>query len=192
MTTSPLLPASVVRHAVGTEAETEATEAELDRMVELALRRDARAVALGCGRLPAATVAAAGFARRWQATGRIVLDTVTWAEEAASWRRQAVRLAAADPDLWVMAGPPGGWAQLTRRLLWSTPWQPGRTIAFAALGTPRAIGLVGPINLPGLTGASADGGTWMIRDGQLETVGQDPAPLATGRRRGRPATGPRP
>jgi hypothetical protein len=34
-------------------------------------------------------------------------------------------------------------AQMTRRLLWSTPWEPGRTIAFAALGTERAVGLVG-------------------------------------------------
>ena len=31
---------------------------------------------------------------------------------------------AADPGLWIMAGPPRGWAQVTRRLLWSTPWSP--------------------------------------------------------------------
>jgi hypothetical protein len=98
-----------------------------------------------------------------------VLDVVTWPEEAASWLRQATRFTAAQPDLWVMAGPPGGWAQMTRRLLWSTPWEPGRTIAFAALGTERAVGLVGADNLSGLTGATAWGGTWAVRDGQLIT-----------------------
>jgi hypothetical protein len=169
MTTSPRLPDSVVRHAASTDTETGATGAELDRMVKLALRRDAHSVVLGCGRHASATAAAAGFARRWEASGRIVLDTVTWPEEAASWLRPATRFAAADPDLWVMAGPAGGWAQMTRRLLWSTAWQPGRTIAFAALGLDPVIELVGACNLPGLTGATTDGGTWTIRDGELQT-----------------------
>jgi hypothetical protein len=121
--------------------ETEATEAELDRMLQLALQSNALVV---------------------------VLCAVTWPEEAASWLRQATRFAAANPDLWVMAGPAGGWAQMARRLLWSTSWQPERTIAFAGIGTGRAIGLVGAVNLPGLTGATKDGGTWAVRDGQLE------------------------
>ena len=99
-----------------------------------------------------------------------MLDVVTWPEQAASWLRQATRFAAADPDLWVMAGAPVGWAQMTRRLLWSTSWEPGRTIAFAALGTSHAIGLVGAGNLPGLAGATADGGTWTVRDGQLHSA----------------------
>lgn len=60
-----------------------------------------------------------------------------------------------------------GWAQMTRRLLWSTSWQPERTIAFASVGAEHAIGLVGAGNLPGLAGATADGGTWTVRDGQL-------------------------
>ena len=165
MTTSPRLPAGLVRRAAGADAE--ATEAELNRMAELALRRDARTVTVGHGRSAAAAAAAAAFARRWEDQGRIVLDVVTWPEEAASWLRQASRFAAAEPDLWVMAGPPGGWAQMTRRLLWSTPWEPGRTIAFAALGTERAVGLVGADNLSGLTGATARGGTWAVRAGQL-------------------------
>jgi len=49
--------------------------------------------------------------------------------------------------------------------MWSTPWQPERTIAFADIGTSRAIGLVGAVNLLGLTGATTDGGTWTVRDG---------------------------
>src|SRR5262249_13778584 len=140
MPTSPRLPAGVVRRAAGAGTEvTEVTEAELNRMAELALRRAARTVAIGHGRSAAAAGAAAAFARRWEDQGRIVLDVVPWPEEAASWLRQASRFAAADPDLWVMTGPPGGWAQMTRRLLWSTPWEPGRTIAFAAPGTERAV-----------------------------------------------------
>ena len=131
-------------------------------MTELALSRGARAIAIGRGNSPAAARTAAGFARRFQAAGGIITCTVTWPESAASWLRQATRFAAADPDLWVMAGPATGWAQMTRRLLWSTPWRPERTIAFAAIGTRPVIGLVGAHNLPGLAGATADGGTWHI------------------------------
>jgi len=43
----------------------------------------------------------------------------------------------------------------------------GRTLAFAALGTQRAIGLVGAHNLHGLAGTTADGGTWTVCNGNL-------------------------
>jgi hypothetical protein len=122
----------------------------------------ARTIAIGTGCSPAAIRTATGFASRWKAAGGTVLCHITWPESAASWLRQATRFAAADPDLWIMAGPTTGWAQMTRRLLWSTSWQPGRTIACAALGTGHAIGLVGAHNLPGLAGATADGGTWQV------------------------------
>jgi pimeloyl-ACP methyl ester carboxylesterase len=173
MAASPRLAAGIVQRAPGTAAA--ATEAELNRMAELALHRGARSIAIGRGRSAGATAAAAAFARRWESTGGIVLDVVTWPEQAASWLRQATRFAAADPDLWVMAGPPGGWAQMTRRLLWSTSWEPARTIAFAALGTDHASGLVGAGNLPGLAGATADGGTWTVRDGQLHRAAPAPS-----------------
>jgi len=163
MTESPLLPPG----RSGAAPESEATGAELDRMTELALARGARAVALGRGNSPAATTAIASFARRWEAAGGTVICTVTWPDSAASWLRQATRFAAADPDLWVMAGPPAGWAQMTRRLLWSTPWRPERTLGFAAIGTRAVINLVGAHNLPGLTGPTAGGGTWQIHDGIL-------------------------
>ena len=166
MTLSPRLPAGFACDA----AEPEPTDAEMNRMTELALCRDARRVAIGCGRSGAAARAVAAFICRWEATGGAVLDVVTWPEEAASWLRQAVRFAAADPDLWVMAGAPRGWAQMSRRLLWSTPWQPGRTLAFAALGTQHAIGLVGVHNLPGLSGATADGGTWTVCSGNIRAT----------------------
>jgi hypothetical protein len=145
--------------------DAEATAAELNRMAELALSRGARTITIGTGRSPAAIRSAAGFTSRWEATGGTVLCAVTWPEAAASWLRQARRFAAADPDLWIMAGPAAGWAQMTRRLLWSTPWQPGRTIACAAIGTGHAIGLVGAHNLPGLAGATTDGGTWQVSHG---------------------------
>ena len=164
MTASPLLPPGTVTCA----AEAEATAAELNRMAELALSRGARTIAIGTGRSPAAIRAAAGITSRWETAGGTVLCAVTWPEAAASWLRQAVRFAAADPDLWIMAGPAAGWAQMTRRLLWSTPWQPGRTIASAALGTEHAVALVGGHNVPGLAGATADGGTWQVSNGNLQ------------------------
>ncbi|HEX7164011.1 MAG TPA: hypothetical protein VF223_22570 [Trebonia sp.] len=174
MTLSPRLPTGLARDGAGPGP----TGAELRRVTELALRRGARSVAIGRGRSAAAAAAVTEFARRWEAGGGTVLTVVTWPEEAASWLRQATRLAAADPDLWVMAGTPRGWAQVTRRLLWSTPWQPGRTLAFAALGTQRAIGLVGAHNLQGLAGATADGGTWTVCNGSIHVTmrGKDTAP----------------
>lgn len=166
MTLSPRLPAGSVCEA----AEPGPTEAEMNRVTELALCRGARHVAVGCGRSASAARTVAAFTCLWEASGGVVLDVVTWPEEAASWLRQATRFDAADPDLWVMAGDPRGWAQMTRRLLWSTPWQPGRTLAFAALGTQHAIKLVGAHNLPGLAGATADGGTWTVFDGNIQVA----------------------
>lgn len=172
MSKTPRLPDCAVRGADG--GVTEATSAELDRMTELALRTGARFAAIGRGRSAAAARTAEGFTRRWEAAGRVVLDTITWPEDAASWLRQATRLAASDPDLWIMTGPPRGWAQMTRRLLWSTLWRPERTIASAALGTERAIELVGACNLEGLAGATAAGGTWTVADGRLSCVTAGP------------------
>ena len=170
MTASPLLPPGMAGRMAGRLAETDTTDAELSRMTELALSRSARAIAIGRGNSPAAARATAGFARRFRTTGGIIVCAVTWPESAASWLRQARRFAAGDPDLWVMAGPAIGWAQMTRRLLWSTPWRPERTIAFASIGTGPVIGLVGAHNLPGLTGATADGGSWLVSDGLLQVA----------------------
>jgi hypothetical protein len=169
MTLSPRLPSGFACDAAGSEP----ADAEVSRMTELALCRGARGVAIGSGRSAVAAAAATAFARRWEASGGTVLCVVTWPEEAASWLRQATRFTAADPDLWVMAGTPRGWAQMTRRLLWSTSWQPGRTLAFAALGTQRAIGLVGAHNLQGLAGATADGGTWTVCNGSIQVAPRD-------------------
>jgi len=166
MTLSPRLPSGLAYGAAGSAP----SDAELSRMTELALRRGAHSVAIGHGRSAAAVVAVGAFARRWEASGGTVLTVVSWPEEAASWLRQATRFAAADPDLWVMAGAARGWAQMTRRLLWSTPWQPGRSLAFAALGTQQAIELVGAHNLQGLAGATADGATWTVCGGSVQVA----------------------
>ena len=169
MTLSPRLPSDLACDTAGSGP----AGPELSRITELALSRGARTVAIGRGRSAGAAEAVTAFARRWEASGATVLTVVTWPEEAASWLRQAARLAAADPDLWIMAGPPRGWAQMTRRLLWSTAWQPGRTVAFAALGSQRAIGLVGAHNLHGLAGATADGGTWTVCNGRIQVAPRD-------------------
>jgi hypothetical protein len=166
MMLSPRLPPGLACDADGSEP----SSAELRTLTELTLRRGARTVALGGGRSAAAAAAVTEFARRWEAGGGTVLTVVTWPEEAASWLRQATRFAGADPDLWVMAGPLRGWAQMTRRLLWSTAWQPARTIAFAALGTQRAVRLVGAHNLHGLAGVTADGGTWIVGNGTIHVA----------------------
>jgi hypothetical protein len=169
--TTPRLSASRTRAAHADTEAGAATRAEIGSLLRLALERDARAVVIGRGRTPAAERAVAEFCRRWDGPARTVLSIVTWPEEAASWLRQARRFTEPDPDLWVMAGPPAGWAQMTRRLLWSTPWRPERTIAFAAVGSEPAIGLVRAANLEGLAGATAGGGTWAVQAGQLRAMG---------------------
>jgi hypothetical protein len=69
---------------------------------------------------------------------------------------------------------------MTRRLLWSTPWRPERTIGFAAIGTGHVTGLVGAHYLSGLTGATADGSIWQVSHGTLQVVcaGGPPSPLS--------------
>lgn len=169
MTLSPRLPAGLACDVSWSGP----ARAELSRMAELASVRGARSILIGRGRSAVAAAAVTAFARDWEAGGGTVLDVVTWPEEAASWLRQAARFTAADPDLWIMAGTPRGWAQMTRRLLWSTSWQPGRTLAFASLGTQHAIGLVGAYNLQGLAGATANGGTWTVCNGKIQVAPHD-------------------
>jgi len=44
------------------------------------------------------------------------------------------------------------------------------TIAFAAIGAEHVIGLAGAHTLPGLAGATADGGTWQVSHGILQVT----------------------
>ncbi|MFE7216565.1 PAS domain-containing protein [Streptomyces sp. NPDC057611] len=66
------------------------------------------------------------------------------------------------------SGHPLGIVCHTRRLLWSTPWRPERTLATAAIGDPRTLALVGLINLNRLAGATAHGTTWLVEDDTLQ------------------------
>ncbi|MFD7155593.1 hypothetical protein ACFV9C_13390 [Kribbella sp. NPDC059898] len=128
-------------------------------LVGLARMRGARSIAIGSGRDPASVDAVRALADGWD--GEVVLE-LTWPETAASWMRQATRFAGADADLWIMFGPPLGWAQLTRRLLWSTPWDPARALLAAAVSDPRALDLVGRHNLTGIAGVTRAGQPWYV------------------------------
>ena len=120
------------------------TEAELAAL--LALLGDARHVVIGTS---ADAVARSNGARIAEAWGGLVLATVTWPEEAASWLCQARRFAAPKPDKWVVCATPHGWAGMSRRLRASTSWSPLRTVATSSLEGE-----------PGLRGVRADGSTW--------------------------------
>ncbi|MFF2043458.1 Ada metal-binding domain-containing protein [Kitasatospora sp. NPDC058170] len=127
-----------------------------------------RSVVIGHGRAEAATAAARALAEAWRARGGEVLAVVDWPEAAASWLRPATRFTAATPDAWVVAGGPEGWAQMSRRLRFSTDWDPARTFGFASIGTVAVVERAGADVLHGMRGASADGGTWRI-GGELIT-----------------------
>jgi hypothetical protein len=161
--TSPLLK-TPARH----DADPAATDAELATIIELARSRRARTIAIGSGRTPRAIATSRAIATAWERAGGRTLDMITWPETGASWLRHATRFAVTDPDLWVMTGPGTGWAQMTRRLLWSTGWAPARTIATAGIGDPRTLALVGLHNLGGIAGANTDGTTWLVASGYLE------------------------
>jgi hypothetical protein len=155
--TSPLL-----RYAPYCAASCAVTEAELETIIDLALARGAQRITVGSGRTPSAAAAASAITTTWERAGRVVESVLTWPETAASWLRQAERFCRNEPDLWIMTGPALGWSQMTRRLLWSTGWDPARTLATADIGTTDSLQLVGLHHLDGLTGAAGDGTNWTV------------------------------
>ena len=164
--TSPLLK-TPVGHDVDNATDPLATEAEISAMVCLARSRHALDIVIGSGRTTRAVATAHAIQTAWEDDGGRVLRTITWPATGASWLRHATRFAAADPDLWVMIGPASGWAQMTRRMLWSTGWTPASTIATAGVGDARTLALVGLHNLDDLAGAHPDGSSWLVADGVL-------------------------
>ncbi len=171
-TASPLLPAAeVAAQLSGVPAPAAPTDAELAAVLALltappGVRRPrVDAVVVGHSRDAVSVAAARAFAEAWRAAGRQVWATVDWPEEAASWLRFANRLTAPEPDAWVIAAAPRGWARMSRRLRHSTGWDPARTVGFAALGDSRLAALTGPGTLDGMRGATADGHTWLIDRG---------------------------
>jgi hypothetical protein len=153
--TSPLL-----RRHPGARSESSVTGAETTALLALARSRGAQTIAIGSGRTPAALDSVRALAQAWEGGG-VALE-VSWPETAASWLRHATRFAAADADLWIMLGPPLGWAQMTRRLLWSTPWKPARALLTGAVSEPDTLDLVGRHNLPGIAGVTREGHPWHL------------------------------
>ncbi|WP_228000444.1 hypothetical protein [Nocardia australiensis] len=163
-----VLPESPLLHrAPRTADDVAATDVEIAAIIAVARARGAHTLTLGSGRNPAAITTMAAVAAEWERGGRHIADHVTWPETAASWLRQARRFTATTPDLWVMTGPRLGWAQMTRRLLWSTTWTPRDTLVPAEIADPAALALVGTAYLNGLTGVDTDGSTWTVADGLL-------------------------
>lgn len=102
-----------------------------------------RTVVLGHSRDTPSRATITEFAERWQELGGIVLDTVDWPEEAASWLRQARRFTAGAPDAWAVAARPAGWAGMRRRLRLSTDWDPDRTFLLGDAEGPRCLRVTG-------------------------------------------------
>ncbi|WP_429427054.1 hypothetical protein [Nocardia sp. GAS34] len=139
-----------------------ATDSEVAAIIALARARGANTVILGSGRNPGAMAAMAAVAAEWEGIGGRIAARVTWPESAASWLRQARRFTATTPDLWIMTGPASGWAQMTRRLLWSTTWSPRNTLVMSGTGAPATLAAVGTAHLNGLTGVDPDCSTWTV------------------------------
>ncbi|WP_433236716.1 hypothetical protein ACQPYK_27560 [Streptosporangium sp. CA-135522] len=166
---SPLVRPSDTARAAASEQPVRHTPAEVSALVDLltAARPRIETVTVGHGRDAASRAAAQAFARSWENRGATVLAVVDWPEEAASWLRPARRFAAGDPDAWVVAGGPLGWAQMSRRLRHSTGWDPRRTYGFAGLGDVRVVELAGPATMEDMSGVAADGGTWRVGRGLI-------------------------
>lgn len=81
--------------------------------------------------------------------------------------------AASQPDAWILADTPAGCAQLAGRLTGQPGWTPGRTFGFASVATPDLLALTPSGVLAGMTGATAAGGSWRIRQSLL-LVNDDP------------------
>ncbi|MFE0019570.1 hypothetical protein [Amycolatopsis sp. NPDC059021] len=162
---SPLIPAADVAEYGGVSSPASHTDAELAALAGLLTRPRPRieTVTIGHSRDDVSRSTAAAFAVAWRARGGTVLAVADWPETAASWLRPAQRLTAENPDAWVFAAAPLGFAQLARRLRHSTGWDPARSFAFAALRDSRVPALAGDDVLHGLRGASADGATWEVR-----------------------------
>lgn len=177
MSYSPRLSRPSMAHDVVLEP---ASDAEIDALVWLAYHLGARNVVIGHGRDDISCMNAARFARDWEAGGEAVMVQVSWREEAASWLRQARRLVTPGPDLWVLGGAATGLAQMTRRLAWSTSWEPCRTLVLGTRTMSEALRRAGGGVLEGVRGAHSDGALWQIRDDSMEAL--HPAEVERSRR----------
>lgn len=136
--------------------------AELTGLIVLAYTRGARSIAIGSGRDSRSLDSARAVAETWKSIGGEIALELDWPEDAASWLRQARRFAAVEADLWIMLGPPLGWVQMTRRLLWSTTWMPTHTLLSGDLSDRRVLELVGLGDLAGIAGVTREGDPWHL------------------------------
>jgi hypothetical protein len=130
-------------------------------------------VNVGHGRDDACTARARAFADAWTEQGGHLGAIVSWPSAAASWLRQADRLATG-ADTWVIADTPTGWAGIGPRLLDTGRWSPRRTVAFPGVDDPT---LAGRAETHGLRGATRDGRVWHI-DGPWLRIGDGPVVAA--------------
>jgi hypothetical protein len=166
---SPLVCRPAPTTSIEQHAPAPHTGQELETIMAFLSRRGSyiSAISVGHARDDASRSAANAVIRAWTDRGGEVLGVVDWPEDSASWLRQARRLAAGAPDVWVVAGSPLGFAQMARRLRHSTDWDPKRTIAFSSLADIRLIEMASSGVLEGLHGALPDGGTWRLGSGML-------------------------
>jgi ABC-type branched-subunit amino acid transport system substrate-binding protein len=165
---SSRIPDSVLaRHPAATVAPAPHTPAELDRLLELLRQAKADTVSIGHGRHRTSVAATQALTEAWTASGGTMLHIADWPATAASWLRPAKRLTANTPDALVIADTPDGGAQLLRRLAGQPNWTPRRTFGFASLASTVLITLASPVVLTGMSGATADGGSWRIGHGVL-------------------------
>lgn len=156
---SPLItrPIADVPTQVMTGAEERAVLQLLTR-----LRPRPLTVVIGAARDARSLDAAKRLDAAWHKQGGVVLETVTWPEQAASWLRQAQRFTHPEPDAWIVSGMLPGFVQLGRRLTLSTEWDPARTVATASLAHESLIAYGGIGTFDHLRGAHRDGSTWEI------------------------------
>ncbi|WP_260640473.1 hypothetical protein [Streptomyces angustmyceticus] len=177
MTSSPLISPTEAAAYGDLPSPAPHSKAELAALLHLLTGHGTRiaTVVVGHSRDSASRSAAAAFVEAWRGLGRPpVLAVIDWPESAASWLRAARRFTADEPDAWVVAAAPLGWAQMSRRLRHSTDWDPGRTYGFATLGDSRVPALAGAGTLQGMRGVTSNGGTWTLDRGW---VTHSPPPL---------------
>lgn len=156
---SPRPPRPVAAHRGALRPPQPHTAAELARLLHLLRDDGAHAITIGHGRHRASVAAARALAAAW---GGPVVDIVHWPASAASWLKPARRLAASQPDAWVIADTPAGWAQVARRLADQPAWTASRTFGFASLASAGLVALADVSMLGGMRGATARGGSWRV------------------------------
>ncbi len=152
---------AIAAYPASTQPPRPHTGAELDRLLHMLHNAKTSRIAIGHGRHPASAAAAAALYDAWTEIGNPAI-MISWPVDAASWLRPARRLTAERPDAWVIADTAAGMAQLAVRLAGQGDWSPSRTLGFASTASPDLISLTGA-RLSGMTGATSDGGSWLIR-----------------------------